>query len=99
MRLIDADKLEQEIKAVISVILHKFGDEPLAMEGCEAMSAVVARMHSMGAVEIITCKDCVHYKNGKCGLDAGDLYGMNLSLPRTEKDFCSYGEWRVDHEN
>ena len=99
MRLIDSDVLEQEIKIVIAAILHKFGSAPLAMEACEAMSAVVARMHSMGAVELVKCKECIHLlEKGKCALDAGDLYEMGLSLPRSQSDFCSYGERKNNHE-
>ena len=52
-------------------------------------------------VEVVRCKDCTHYLNGKCYVSNRTNKGI---YPRVnihgcnDDDFCSYGERRSDND-
>jgi hypothetical protein len=39
-------------------------------------------------VEVVRCKDCIHYQKGSCNHFGYYLYASDVE----ENDFCSYGE-------
>lgn len=45
-------------------------------------------------VEVVRCRDCVHYKKGSCNLHSvwPDQYSDGYDCRPDDDDFCSYGE-------
>lgn len=85
-RLIYAD----DLKARFLVVAQSGG--PVVVHVSDICKAIedAAVYESVDAVEVVRCKDCIHYEYGKgyapwcnhmCGLDE-----------MGEDDFCSYGE-------
>ena len=99
-RLIDANAL-----------LENLGEEPMVWSDGEAeiqerndwqrFKACVEAQDTVDAVEVVRCKDCIHWyeADGVCL----KIYSDGAVSPyawqdRKEDDFCSYGE-RKDNEN
>ena len=59
------------------------------LQGVEALSDGLAKLPPVDAVEVVRCKDCVHYNGEGCLLTYGE-FEPNLM------DFCSYGEMKND---
>ena len=91
MKFIPVDYLVDDVKRAVKTIVETFGDDPLAMEGAEAMSAVAARAKAMDGIDIVFCCECKHFDNGKCAIDAAELVGIERSN-LMDNDFCSYGD-------
>lgn len=58
---------------------------------------IVEDMPEVDAVEVVRCKDCVWYENGKEYAPYCDNPCSELQHPNDET-FCSYGERRKDDE-
>ena len=54
---------------------------------------------AVDAVEVVRCKNCMHYENGRCGhiMYIMDGYYRNTYEVKSPDDFCSIGE-RLDTE-
>ena len=91
MRLIDADAL---IKEALTEGAYGYVD---------ALQIAIAP--TIGAVEVVRCRDCKHYKpsGSKAGNSFSDMEyigGCEFSnYYRRESDFCSYGERKDGDEN
>jgi hypothetical protein len=53
-----------------------------------AVNVIIDRTPAADVVEIVRCKDCVHYQNGACNHFGYYIYAPDVD----EDDFCSYGE-------
>lgn len=56
---------------------------------------------TVDAVEVVRCKDCVHYRHGTscvCDLhsEEPDQYGRGFDMQMLPNDFCPYGERKTD---
>ena len=86
-----------DVNAVIKKIDEYYHDSPFPhpgttwLRGLELAVVLLLNAPTVDAVEVVRCKDCKWYENGK----SYDAYcnhptdGMNYSA---EDDFCSYGE-------
>lgn len=89
-RLIDADALADEL-AVLLERNTKLIDEWLA----NLIEDAVDDAPTVDAVEVVRCKECIHYYAdpwgyGNCVFEGG------VSRRTKESDFCSWGERRKD---
>lgn len=67
MRLVDADWL-----------IHEYYKNPSYNNLCQAIN----HAPTIDAVEVVRCKDCIHYESMICGIT--DMVG-------DDDDYCSYG--------
>lgn len=52
---------------------------------------------TVDAVEVVRCKDCIHYDFGVClKIYSDGAVSQYAWQARNEDDFCSYGERRTD---
>lgn len=56
----------------------------------EFMKRVIDEQPTVDAVEIVRCKDCIHYTSYCCHYHEADKDGMPIYM--NKEDFCSYGE-------
>lgn len=56
--------------------------------------------HNADVVEVVRCKDCSHYIDGKCYVtNRSPLFKYNVNIhSRKANDYCSYGERRANNE-
>ena len=64
-------------------LLKDINDYPYGYRGM--IKDTIARQPTVDAVEVVRCKDCVHFWNGICKAHI-DVIDMD------ENDFCSLGE-------
>jgi hypothetical protein len=57
------------------------------LTGVEALATGLAKLPPVYAVEVVRCKDCVHYENEIC-------WNPSSLLLASHDSFCSYGERR-----
>ena len=88
-----AEYIERE--AVLSIV----GKMPLDWEYGQAVTDIydiIKNAPAADVVEVVRCKDCIHYELGGClkiySDGAASKYAWQI---RKEDDFCSYGERRT----
>ena len=74
MRYIDADKLQEAYKEI-------HGGKRSLLIDTEPTADVV---------EVVRCKDCTHWENGRCYLL------KDITVEVRDNDYCSYGEAKDD---
>ena len=96
MRLIDADAL---VLRLDDAGKRAFGTD--GIPECSSLSLVrdyVDTAPTVDAVEVVRCRECVHYNNNRQMYDDDVCEIMHYidGTPRTacEEDFCSYGKRR-----
>ena len=101
-RLIDANALREHMFSYYGCVNENSskeyyrGETLMNYEVADMIEDCIDNAPTVDAVEVVRCKDCKWYENGK----SYDAYcnhptdGMNYSA---EDDFCSYGE-RKDNE-
>lgn len=100
MRLIDADELKWKLERVTLYVQGlRFGKTMLGkiLESYRrAVFEEIDNARTVDAVEVVRCKDCVHYinllENGsdyRCSIFSGCY---DRPYPTEADDFCSYGE-------
>ena len=96
-RLIDADEFAKTLEKTDANVCADYGDG-----FCEfgysrtLLTLLLSESPTVDAVEVVQCKDCIHYKNdiacskhsrGSCEFD---------NERKSRNHFCSYGERRVN---
>lgn len=84
-RLIDAD-------ALLKSEIRRCGRIPTIGTGYineKNFKSILAESPTVDAVEVVRCKNCVHYDGEGCLLTYGEFEPNSM-------DFCSYGERRND---
>lgn len=105
-RLIDANE-------IVKVAEHAYGEWNLAMaaaggsreinriykmqELCKAVKAIADAAPTIGAVEVVRCKECIYRPNVSNG--QGFLICEASGMEITDRDFCSYGELKGDADD
>jgi hypothetical protein len=69
-------------------------EEMGAGAACYYIRKDVEKIPTADVVEVVRCKDCVHYKDGGCNHFGYYTYAPDVD----EDDFCSYGE-KVVNDN
>ena len=94
MRLIDADRLSE---AIYDNVPAPYEDASWAKENC---LAEIEAAQTVDAVEVVRCRECVHYEMGVClkiyDNGAASRYAWQERKP---DDFCSYGERKRGADN
>lgn len=89
MKLIDANKLWQRFD--IAELFHDRRDRHIVHE-------VIEKAPVVDAVQVVRCKNCIHYDFGVClKIYSDGAVSQYAWQARKEDDFCSYGE-RTDNE-
>ena len=87
MRLIDADRL---FEAIYDNVSAPYEEAVWAKEDC---LTEIEAAQTVDAVEVVRCRECVHYEMGVClkiyDNGAASRYAWQERKP---DDFCSYGE-------
>ena len=87
MRLIDADLLSEAIHENVPA---PYEDASWAKEN---YLAEIEAAQTVDAVEVVRCRECVHYEMGVCLKIYDDGAASKYALQeRKPDDFCSYGE-------
>ena len=95
MRLIDADVVIDKLcRIAVRDDLYGIG----VQDGIAAAKKIVKHATAVDAVEVVRCKDCMHYKQNPYSVEE-DMWCMCWSdwVPAEPQAFCSYGE-RKDNE-
>ena len=83
-RLIDANELVSILEEYATGIYY---EDIFSMS---VLKRIIGERKTVDAVEVVRCKDCKAFHNGKCD--------RLLGLPNPYPDsFCSYGERRTDN--
>ena len=90
MRLIDADHLNE--KMIPNCPIEEGG---IPLPDFATHIKILEMYPTVDAVEVVRCKYCKHWVNGKSCAYCNRLGGMMCDT--VENDFCSYGE-RKDNE-
>ena len=93
MRLTDADALGEKLETLMEKYAA-MGKQNVAQDYNFVMT-VLACAPTVDAVEVVRCKDCAWYENGKDYVPYCDNPCSELQHPNDET-FCSYGEGRSD---
>lgn len=65
------------------------------IKAIEVAIADLGDMPTIDAVEVVRCKDCLHYELGVClKIYSDGAVSEYAWQARNEEDFCSYGERR-----
>lgn len=85
------------LRVTQSVVVHvpqysRFGGyegmrDIYTMNIAEALYNAGCRKRSENTVEVVRCKDCIHYHDGVCAHFSYHTYASDVD----EDDFCSYG--------
>ena len=87
MRLIDADLLSEAIHENVSA---PYEEAVWAKEDC---LTEIEAAPTVNAVEVVRCRECVHYEMGVCLKIYDDGAASKYAWQeRKPDDFCSYGE-------
>lgn len=87
MRLIDADRLSE---AIYDNVPAPYEDASWAKENC---LTEIEAAQTVDAVEVVRCRECVHYEMGVCLKIYDDGAASRYAWQeRKPDDFCSYGE-------
>ena len=85
MRLIDADALIPIMKYATTD--NEIGVFPILI-GFDAIKKVIDEAQTIDAVEVVRCRDCIHYES-----DGGALMVCRIdNMVVDDIDYCSYGE-------
>jgi hypothetical protein len=96
-RLIDANALLEKMEHASTDVCADYGDG-FCEHGysTQLFRLMVSETPTVDAVEVVRCKDCVHYVNLLC---SGSDYRCSIfsgcydrPYPTNADDFCSYGE-------
>lgn len=90
MRLIDADALIAKLKT-------QYGEE-LGWQCTVNMSDVgmmIEDAPTVDAVEVVRCKNCVHYGGVTFGFMCRKFSGIDTKICMPADGYCSYGERKV----
>ena len=83
-RYIDADKLIDKIFPIGLIDNGNYGIN------AKAVKVVIDRTPTADVAEVVRCKDCIYWENGKDYTPyCNNIDGLNEP---SENDFCSYGE-------
>ena len=77
--------------------IHRIGGHNLCEWDTIGVKALVCRQPAADVVEVVRCKDCVHfqpYDGEEHKGDCAELVGLESCV--YEEDFCSYGERKMD---
>lgn len=95
MRLIDADTLSVEVDKSKHDNPHSQGLVSVNHRNeHEHFLKMIYDAPAVDAVEVVRCKDCVHWCANYC---ARDIKGRTNMFYMNADDFCSYGERRKDN--
>ena len=63
-------------------------------ENGEVYSPNMSKIPTADVVEVVRCKDCKYYIDGRCYVkNLKPLFAVNVNIHnRKDNDFCSYGE-------
>ena len=87
MRLIDADRLSE---AIYDNVPTPYEEAVWAKEDC---LTEIEAAQTVDAVEVVRCRECVHYEMGVCLKIYDDGAASKYAWQeRKPDDFCSYGE-------
>ena len=94
-RYIDADIPIKKISATYKEPEYQHEGENWQVGLCIAES-IILNTPTADVVEIVRCKNCEHYYDGKCYVaNRSPLFKYDVNIHhRKEDDFCSYGEER-----
>ena len=85
-QLIDAEKVIEDLTAMKA----QLGVNAILID---AMIDGLKRQPQVDAVEVVRCRDCVHYDVGVClKIYSDGAVNQCAWQARNEDDFCSYGE-------
>lgn len=93
MRLIDADALKTICEKLSENLRGKgegsiFDFCKIAADGVDGAIIRIDRAPTIDAVEVVRCKDCIHYES-----DGGAMMICNITdMVEDDDDYCSYGE-------
>ena len=89
MRLIDADALMEKLYDELS------DDEVLY----RIPPSAIDEAPTVDAVEVVRCRDCIHYDFGVClKIYSDGGVSQYAWQERNEDDFCSYGKRKDDYK-
>lgn len=64
---------------------------------CKAVESVVNAAPAVDAVEVVRCKDCIHYDMGVClKIYSDGNVSADAWQKRNPDDFCSYGNANIE---
>ena len=87
MRLIDADKLREKAQW-----MEMLDNQGIIFDIRAVSVSSIDLAPTLDAVEVVRCKDCVHYDLGGCLKIYSDGAASKYAWQtRNEDDFCSYG--------
>ena len=91
-RLIDANELKRKLVELGGEPDYQHPDEDWGVGVCMA-EGIVDEMPTVDAVEVVRCKDCIHYDFGVClKIYSDGAVSQYAWQARNDDDFCSYGE-------
>ena len=81
---------------VIKIINH---EKIIPLIHREILQEKVKLQPTADVVEVVRCKDCQHYIDGKCYVsNRKPRFAYNVNIhSRKEDDYCSYGERKCDN--
>lgn len=94
MRLIDADALDERFNKRIKWLQLDVHDQySLGLyHGAATDKNLIGEMPTVDAVEVVRCRDCIHYFSGAClKIYSDGNVSQDAWQERNEDDFCSYG--------
>lgn len=95
MRLIDADKFIENCKEIIADGWNQQSGPSSWARAYEDVIDEVEAQPTVDAVEVVRCKDCVHFAMFKDSVKKVGICKMGYGYC-IENDFCSFGERKDD---
>lgn len=104
-RLIDANALTDEIEKTDWYHINKLGELTIGANSllytplfkADDIFEVLDNAPTVDAVEVVRCKDCLHYEFGVClKIYSDGNVSADAWQERKPDDFCSHGERRAD---
>lgn len=96
MAYIDRDLLLKDIEESVVFTVSRGQRNSPEIRGANKVIDQIKQMPTADVVEVVRCKDCVHYNDGHC-IEfpiSGDAWAYAETKPN---DFCSYGERKTEH--
>lgn len=94
-RLIDADSIKSaKYHDLPYTHIHPVGVDVQAYEmgWNDALDAVADSAPTVDAVEVVRCKDCIHYGKTIGGIECQGYCKKTEYMTKKDDDFCSWGE-------
>jgi len=99
-RLIDANafQLDPDPNGVMNGVLIVGGERERIMTMAQlALKRMIDNAPTVDAVEVVRCKDCIHWHEGIAWCDQHSHFDEDEWNMFDADDFCSYGERRTDN--